>query len=363
MPVFCLLRVRETTVKRRGAERGGVITQNCVFVFLGVEIVCFTSQSHQIDGKITSNFIVSLFGAKLFQYYSQSLDTRQNTNFRLNMYTKPKRISAIEILVKNILQSSPIYGDLSQEFEQMFWEEHFYWEKLEDCYRQITTDWKNLDSQNFKLKVEGEAKRYAEARTKFESDATGIYPIDTFEEFHIISGANESEVLYNVAMSLNLPLTDENLPKIQDELKELRGYIEELKDDLKMLFWHDCICRLYKIAVDGSLFEESVTSKQQQSNTKQKGKTSPTLSHKQQMVLLNQLNFLDAPIFEKLTTEKKAEILGNLLNRNIQETRKLLTYFNDPKGTHEQFSNTPENQEVVGRLLEHNNLTFADKKE
>lgn len=110
------------------------------------------------------------------------------------------------------------------------------------------------------------------------------------------------------------------------------------------------------------LYQES---DEQKTQIKKKGETSPTLTHKQQMVLLNQLGFLNAAVFEKLddNTEKKAEILGNLLNRNIQETRELLTYFNDPKGTHKKFSNTLENKEAVCHLLEQSSLTFADKKE
>ena len=135
--------------------------------------------------------------------------------------------------------------------------------------------------------------------------------------------------------------------------KDVFGFLKDFMDGRhtkKAISWLNERLELYPKAVI------------EQRNINKKGKTSPTLSHKQQIVLLDKLGFLNAPIFKEITLGEKAEILGNLLNRNIQETRELLTYLNDPKGTHEKFSNTLENKEVVCRLLEHNGLTFADKK-
>jgi len=89
---------------------------------------------------------------------------------------------------------------------------------------------------------------------------------------------------------------------------------EVLKIRLKNLF------NEWKTAKVRELFpneEEKTTpsdGKEKKKINKGVGKSSPTLTHKQQMVLLEKLGVLDAPIFDKLTTEQKANILENLLN-------------------------------------------------
>jgi len=93
-------------------------------------------------------------------------------------------------------------------------------------------------------------------------------------------------------------------------------------------------------------------------NQRNKGETSPILSHKQQMILLDKLGFLDHHVFEKLTTEKAATIIGNLLNRNIQETRTLLTYYHGK--IHKHHSKTPDNIEKVNNLLSSVGLPKSD---
>ncbi|AYQ31088.1 hypothetical protein [Runella sp. SP2] len=255
MPLFSLLRTNESTVKRRGGESEKVVTQISVLVFLGIEVFYSAKRTRKNEGKTSTDLTVSICGVKVFQYFNQCLDSNQN-HVRLNMYTQPKKIKKIETLVKEVLQSSTQYADLSQEFERLFWEDSFYWEKLEDCYRKIIADWQNLDAENFKRIIKEEAKKYADTREDYTAKATCIEPLDTFDEFHIISGDNESEILQRVAAELGVPLADENLPVIYAELESLKKYVEELKDELKMLFYYDCISRLYKMAQEGSLFEE-----------------------------------------------------------------------------------------------------------
>jgi hypothetical protein len=178
-------------------------------------------------------------------------------------YTQPKYIPKIADLVKIILQSSTQYSDLTQEFEKLFWEERTFWERIEDCYRKISSDWQNLDATNFKRIVERELEKWATKREEFTSDAVGVSPLDTYDEFHIINGANESEILQKVAIEAGVQLNEENLPIIYAERKALEEYVEELKRDLKKIFWYDCHCRLYKMALDGSLFGEQNTVKGQ----------------------------------------------------------------------------------------------------
>lgn len=100
----------------------------------------------------------------------------------------------------------------------------------------------------------------------------------------------------------------------------------------------------------------------QQSTTNNRGNTSPKLTHKQQMVLLDKLGFLDHPVFKELTQEKKAMIIGNLLNRNIQDTRALLTFYHGKSNTDKHYSKTPENIKAVESLLSSVGLFNSDEE-
>lgn len=151
-------------------------------------------------------------------------------------------------------------------------------------------------------------------------------------------------------------LSKEEERKIKEERKSINRQIEILENLLRIEEKKlEAITAYY-------LYRESDEEDEDQKTPKTKNsKTSSNLTHKQQMVLLDQLDFLNATIFKELTIEGKAVILGNLLNRNIQETRELLTYYNDPKGTHKKFSNTTENNKEVTIMLEQNGLTLTDK--
>lgn len=60
---------------------------------------------------------------------------------------------------------------------------------------------------------------------------------------------------------------------------------------------------------------------------KKSKKKSAQLTTKQQMILLDLLEFLNAPILDTLTVERKSKVLANLLNRSEQEVRMMLTYW------------------------------------
>ncbi len=122
----------------------------------------------------------------------------------------------------------------------------------------------------------------------------------------------------------------------------------------------ECTQRFYKMVSEGLLSGESIYIVDNIAKVEKKGKTTPILTHKQQIVLLDKLGFLDAPIFAELTNEKKAAILGNLLNRNIQDTRKILTYYYGKiEKDHPQ---THDNIEAVNVLLKINGLFINDKE-
>lgn len=89
---------------------------------------------------------------------------------------------------------------------------------------------------------------------------------------------------------------------------------------------------------------------------KKSKKKTPQLTTKRQMIMLDMLGFLNAPILANLTTEQKGAVLANLLNRSEQEVRGMLTYWhgNSPKPDYN--CKDPDDQDKVIDFLLSNSV-------
>jgi hypothetical protein len=76
---------------------------------------------------------------------------------------------------------------------------------------------------------------------------------------------------------------------------------------------------------------------------------------KQQLITLDRLDFKDSPIWAEIGNEKKARILSQLLNRNEQDIRAMLTYWGLSKGVEDRYNTTKaEDIDKVNNLLKNN---------
>lgn len=218
--------------------------------------------------------------------------------------------------------------------------------KVKDHYESILKIQKILDDEEWDSIAEDLVKRYLKLKRIKE-----LYNTEDFQN----KLNQEAQVAKTNYDNFSLPVFNKQ-GDLTTQLQKLEKEGFMFKTPIKL----ECTQRFYKMISEGLLSGESTHIVDNIAKDRKKGKTSPTLTHKQQIGLLDKLGFLDAPIFAELTIEKKAAILGNLINRNIQDTREILTYYNGKIDKNHPKAN--DNKEAVNTLLKINGLSINDKE-
>lgn len=304
MPLFSLLRTNESTVKRRGGESEKVVTQISVLVFLGIEVFYYAKHTRKNEGKTSTDLTVSICGVKVFQYFNQYLDSKQNQNHvRLSMDSQP---SEENLSLEQIPQPHPTNGIDEEDIHYiLFKHTHPFIFRIFDKvlsqykYSSIKSD---IEKEDWHWVVVNLAQKFEELKSNRE-----VMPRKKFEEFANMDWEATATILRKNQMEARIPLetrcpsltlivdndleaTRRNIEQYDkipyNSLEHLLRRIESIKEyneatiaieaNSNVLFSNfnlECHSHLYKMALDGSLFEEGGTIEPQPSEQQRQSKT------------------------------------------------------------------------------------------